>query len=82
MAGSSPKFGLDLAMGVIFAVVGFTVSKFVIHPEYSSSTAVLVNRKQNDNNAGAQFQNQQADVQLISTYKILLRDQLFESSGR
>lgn len=39
------NLGLILAMGVIFAVVGFTVSKFVIHPEYSSSTAVLVNRK-------------------------------------
>lgn len=66
------NLGLILAMGVIFAVVGFTVSKFVIHPEYSSSTVVLVNRKQNDNNAGAQFQNQQADVQLISTYKDII----------
>ncbi|RRG18150.1 capsular biosynthesis protein [Weissella viridescens] len=67
------NLSLILAMGVIFAAIGFTVSKFLIHPEYSSSTAVLVNRKQDDNNSGMQFQNQQADVQLISTYKDIIK---------
>ncbi|QOD85904.1 capsular biosynthesis protein [Weissella viridescens] len=66
------NLSLIFAMGVIFAAIGFTVSKFVVHPKYSSSTAVLVNRKQNDNAAGVQFQDQQADVQLISTYKDII----------
>src|SRR5699024_12271413 len=60
----------DLAVGI---------SKFVIQQEYSSSVALLVNRKQ-DENTTAQLQNQQADVQMINTYKdIITRPVILET---
>ena len=62
---------LMIVWGVVFAGAAFGISKFVIQPEYSSSVALLVNRKQ-DQNDGAQFQNQQADVQMINTYKDII----------
>lgn len=61
-----------LALGVIFGGVAFGVSKFVIHPQYSSSAALLVNRKQDGDQAGVQYADQQADVQLINTYKDII----------
>ena len=62
---------LMIVWGVVFAGATFGISKFVIQPEYSSSVALLVNRKQ-DQSDGAQFQNQQADVQMINTYKDII----------
>lgn len=62
---------LMIVWGIVFAGAAFGISRFVIQPEYSSSVALLVNRKQ-DENAGAQFQNQQADVQMINTYKDII----------
>jgi capsular polysaccharide biosynthesis protein len=49
------------------AVVGFGVAKFVIIPEYTAQTELLVNQKQSNNNQ--QQSTQQADVQMINTYK-------------
>lgn len=62
---------LMIIFGVFFAGAAFGISKFVIQPEYSSSVALLVNRKQDENTA-AQLQNQQADVQMINTYKDII----------
>ncbi|MFT8917043.1 MAG: Wzz/FepE/Etk N-terminal domain-containing protein [Oenococcus sp.] len=55
---------------IILAAAAFAVSKFVIHPKYQSTTALLVNRSQN-NNAGAALGDQQADIQIIYTYRDL-----------
>ena len=62
---------LMIVWGIVLAGIAFGISKFVIQPQYSSSVALLVNRKQ-DENAGAQFQDQQADVQIINTYKDII----------
>lgn len=62
---------LMIVLGIVFAGVAFGISRFVIQPEYSSSVALLVNRKQ-DENTTAQLQNQQADVQIINTYKDII----------
>lgn len=62
---------LMIVWGIVFAGAAFGTSKFVIQPEYSSSVALLVNRKQ-DENTTTQFQNQQADVQMINTYKDII----------
>ena len=62
---------LMIVWGIVFAGAAFGVSKFVIQPEYSSSVALLVNRKQDENTTG-QLQNQQADVQMINTYKDII----------
>ncbi|KAA8453760.1 YveK family protein [Weissella paramesenteroides] len=70
---------LMIVWGIVFAGAAFGISKFVIQPEYSSSVALLVNRKQ-DENTGEQFQNQQADVQMINTYKdIITRPVILET---
>lgn len=61
-----------LVLGVIVGGVAFGVSKFVIHPQYSSSAALLVNRKQDGDQAGVQYADQQADVQIINTYKDII----------
>lgn len=61
-----------LALGVIVGGVAFGVSKFVIHPQYSSSAALLVNRKQGNDQVGVQYADQQADVQIINTYKDII----------
>jgi capsular polysaccharide biosynthesis protein len=45
---------------------------FVMTPKYSATTQILVNRKLSDNMAGAQYQQAQADVQMISTYKDII----------
>ncbi|MGV3184713.1 YveK family protein [Weissella paramesenteroides] len=62
---------LMIVWGIVLAGIAFGVSKFVIQPQYSSSVALLVNRKEDENTA-AQFQNQQADIQMINTYKDII----------
>ena len=62
---------LIIVWGIVLAGVAFGISKFIIQPQYSSSVALLVNRKMDENQA-AQLQNQQADVQMINTYKDII----------
>ncbi|WP_439818044.1 YveK family protein [Weissella paramesenteroides] len=62
---------LMIVWGIVLAGIAFGISKFVIQPQYSSSVALLVNRKEDENTA-AQFQNQQADIQMINTYKDII----------
>lgn len=65
-------FGL-IFMAIIGAGVGYSIAKFVISPTYSSSTSMLVNRSTEDaSTTNANLSDQQADVQLISTYKNLI----------
>ncbi len=61
-----------LVLGGIVGGVAFGVSKFVVHPQYSSSAALLVNRKQDESQQGLQLGDQQADVQIINTYKDII----------
>lgn len=61
-----------LALGVIAGGIAFGASKFAIHPQYSSSAALLVNRKQDGSQQGLQLGDQQADVQIINTYKDII----------
>lgn len=60
-------------MAIIGACAGYGVAKFVIAPTYSASTSILVNRSADDTStATANLSDQQADVQLINTYKNLI----------
>lgn len=63
---------LMVVLGVAMAVAAFGVSKFVMHPKYSASAALLVNRKQDDQQGAIQYADQQADVQIINTYKDII----------
>lgn len=60
-------------MAIIGACAGYGVAEFVIAPTYSASTSMLVNRSADDTStATANLSDQQADVQLINTYKNLI----------
>ena len=59
-----------------FAVVAFGVAEFVMTPKYTSETQILVNQKHDDSNSAAAYQNQQADVQMISTYKDIITNEV------
>ena len=48
------------------------VTFFVITPKYQATSELLVNRKLSANMEGAQYQQNQADVQMISTYKDII----------
>lgn len=66
------NIGLMVVLGVTMAAMAFGVSKFVMHPEYSASAALLVNRKQDGDNQNLQLGDQQADIQIINTYKDII----------
>lgn len=63
-----------LAM-IIFGVIGMAAAYFgaktFITPKYESDTSLLVNRKQ-DNDPNMQLNAQQADIQIINTYKDII----------
>lgn len=58
-----------------FGLIAFAVSEFVMTPKYTATTQLLVNRK-DDSNPALAAQNQQADVQMISTYKDIVTNQV------
>lgn len=57
---------------VIITILSLVVSLFCITPKYSSTTEILVNRKQNNDNLAANGAQIQTDVQMISTYKDII----------
>ena len=61
-----------LFMAIIGAGLGFGIAKFLIAPTYSASTSMLVNRSNDNNNGSVNLSDQQADVQIINTYKNLV----------
>lgn len=67
---------------VVTIAAGF-VTYFVMTPKYEATTELLVNRKLSANMEGAQYQQNQADVQMISTYKdIITSPTVLEKVGR
>ncbi|HBP97477.1 YveK family protein [Leuconostoc lactis] len=61
-----------LFMAIIGAGLGFAIAEFLIAPTYSASTSMLVNRSNDNNNGSVNLSDQQADVQIINTYKNLV----------
>ncbi|MCT3421306.1 YveK family protein [Lactobacillus helveticus] len=51
------------------ALVGWGIANFVISPKYTSSAQILVNQKSNKNDPNAAYKTQQANIQLVNTYK-------------
>jgi len=66
------NIGKMIVLGIVVGAVAFGVSKFVMHPQYQASTSLLVNRKQDNQNQNLQLGDQQADVQIINTYKDII----------
>ncbi|CAJ1228417.1 YveK family protein [Lactiplantibacillus xiangfangensis] len=63
--------GVIIAAGVVFLIVT---------PKYESDVQILVNRK--NTNAATEYAGQQADVQMITTYKDLITNQVVLSPAR
>lgn len=61
-----------LGTTILMTAATIFVTFFVMTPKYSATTDILVNRKLSANLQGAQFQQVQADVQMISTYKDII----------
>lgn len=53
-------------------IIGFALAAFVIPPKYSSNTQILVNQKKDRNDPNAAYTMQQANIQVINTYKDLI----------
>lgn len=68
-------FKLMIVWTLLVAILGFVVAEFVIIPQYTASTQILVNQK-HDNNNGQDYNNQQADIQIINTYKDIITNQV------
>jgi Capsular polysaccharide biosynthesis protein len=65
--------GLIFASTFIVTLLAAFMTFFVMTPKYSATTQILVNRKLSDDMAGAQLQQTQADVKMISTYKDIIK---------
>ena len=61
-----------IAWAVGLGAVGFILAAFVVEPKYMSTTQILVNQKRNASDAGQAYTAQQADVQMINTYKDII----------
>ena len=57
---------------IVVTIAAIFLTFFVMTPKYSATTQILVNRKLSDDMQSAQFQQVQADVQMISTYKDII----------
>lgn len=54
------------------ALVGWGIANFVISPKYTSSAQILVNQKSNNNDPNTAYITQQANMQLVNTYKYIV----------
>lgn len=61
-----------LGSTIIVTLIAAGMTFFVMTPKYSATTEILVNRKLSADMQGAQFQQVQADIQMISTYKDII----------
>ncbi|EHN58199.1 YveK family protein [Oenococcus kitaharae] len=64
------NFFLLIISALVLAAVAYAGSRFLIHPKYQSTAALLVNRS-NNTDPNAALGNQQADIQIIYTYRDL-----------
>ncbi|WP_289762131.1 YveK family protein [Lactobacillus intestinalis] len=66
------------------ALVGWGVASFIISPKYTSSAQVLVNQRNAHNDPNAALATQQANMQLVTTYKDIVTSHVIlqEASDR
>ena len=51
------------------ALAGWGAANFIISPKYTSNAQILVNQKANKNDPNAAYNTQQANMQMVTTYK-------------
>lgn len=59
---------------ILLGIIGFVVAEFVVTPQYTASTQILVNQKHGSSDQA--YNNQQADIQMINTYKDIITNQV------
>lgn len=67
------RVSLIVSITLVAMIVSAVVSYFIITPEYKSSTQILVNQKKDESTAAYNSGEVQANVQLISTYSVILK---------
>lgn len=72
---------LIVVMAVVLAAGGFGLAKYVLTPQYTSSVQILVNQKHATAD-GQAYNNQQADIQMINTYKEIITNHQILSEVR
>lgn len=76
MAILRKHFKMLIVWTLLAGVLGFVVAQFVVVPKYTATTEILVNQKHDNNNNGQAYNNQQADIQMINTYKDIITNQV------
>lgn len=76
MALLRKHFKMLIVWTLLAGVLGFVVAQFVVVPKYTATTEILVNQKHSNNNNGQAYNNQQADIQMINTYKDIITNQV------
>ncbi|MQB61885.1 YveK family protein [Limosilactobacillus reuteri] len=66
---------------LLVGVLGYVVAQFVVVPKYTATTEILVNQKHENNDNGQAYNNQQADIQMINTYKDIITNQVILSKA-
>lgn len=69
-------FKMLIVWTLLAGILGFVVAQFVVVPKYTATTEILVNQKHTNDNNGQAYNNQQADIQMINTYKDLITNQV------
>ena len=69
-------FKMLIVWTLLTGVLGFVVAQFVVVPKYTATTEILVNQKHSNDNNGQAYNNQQADIQMINTYKDIITNQV------
>lgn len=72
---------LIIVMTIIVAIGSFGIARFVIAPQYTASAQILVNQKHATAD-GQAFNNQQADIQMINTYKGIITNHQILSTAQ
>lgn len=64
-----------LSAAVICLIIGFSLAKWVIAPQYASSTMLVVNAENNQNNTPTTITNDQLTTaqELVNTYSVILK---------
>lgn len=76
MAIFRKHFKLLIIWTLVAGVIGFAIAQFVVVPKYTANTEILVNQKHSSDNNGQAYNNQQADIQMINTYKNIITNQV------
>lgn len=69
------SYKLLIIWTILIGLLGFAIAKIAVIPKYTATTEILVNQKHGNNN-GQAYNNQQADVQIINTYKDIITNKV------